>query len=62
MVMTMRVAGNGEGEGGKAMATAMATGVAGKQTAPATKRAMVAMMRLGGAGGGNDQPLCTTQQ
>ncbi len=39
----MRVVGSGEGEGGKAMATA--TRVSGERTAMATKRAMVAMRR-----------------
>ncbi len=58
--MMMRVAGNAEGKGGKAMATA--TRVAGEQTAMATKRVMMTKTRLGGAGGGNDQPLHTTQQ
>jgi hypothetical protein len=38
MVTAMRVAGDEEGEGGKAMATA--TRVAGERTATATKRAM----------------------
>jgi hypothetical protein len=55
MVMMMRVVGNGEGEGGKAMA--MATRVAGERTAMGTKRAMAAMTRSGGAGGGSDPPL-----
>ncbi len=52
--------GNGEGKGGKAMA--MATRVVGKQMAMATERAMAAMTRSGGTGGGNDPPLHTTQQ
>jgi hypothetical protein len=56
----MRVAGDKEGKGSKAMV--MATRVAGEQTAMATKKAMVTKPRLGGAGGGNDQPLCATQQ
>ncbi len=58
MVMTMRMAGNREGEGGKAMA--MATRVAGEQMATAAKRAMAVMARSGGAGGGDDLPLRTT--
>jgi hypothetical protein len=41
---------------------AMATRVAGEWTVTATKRAMAAMTRSGGAGGGNDPPLCTTRQ
>ncbi len=57
---TMRVVGNKESKGGKAMA--MATRVVGEQTAMATKRAMAMKTRLEGAGGGNDQPLCTTRQ
>ncbi len=60
MEMTMRVAGEEEGKGIKAMATA--TRVAGERTAMATKRVMAMKARLGGAGEGNDQPLCTTQQ
>ncbi len=60
MATTMRVVGNGEGKGGKAMATA--TMVACKEMATAMKRAMATKMRLGGAGGGNDQPLHATQQ
>jgi hypothetical protein len=52
--------GDGEGKGGKVMATAIR--VAGKRTAMATKRAMAAKMRSGGAGGGNDPPLRTTRQ
>jgi hypothetical protein len=36
------------------------TRVVGKCTATATKRAMAAMTRSGGKGGGNDPPLCTT--
>ncbi len=58
IVMTMRVMGNGEGKGGKAMATA--TRVVEKWTATVTKRAMAAMTRLGGTGGGDDQSLYTT--
>jgi hypothetical protein len=58
--MTMRVVGNKEGEDSTAMA--MATRVAGKWTATVTKRAMVTKTRLEGAWGGDDQPLCTTQQ
>ncbi len=58
MVMTMRVAGSREGKGSKAMATA--TRVVGKRTAMTMKRVMAEMTRLGGAGGGNDQPLRTT--
>ncbi len=58
--MTMRVAGDAEGKGGKAMATA--TRVAGEQTATATKRVMATKTRLGGTGGGNDQPLRATWQ
>ncbi len=58
MVMMMRVAGDTEGEGGKGMATA--TRVEGKQTEMATKRVMGIKTRLGGAGGGNDQPLHAT--
>jgi hypothetical protein len=55
----MRVAGKGEGKDSKAMA--MATWVAGELMATVTKRAMVAMTILGGTGGGNDPPLCTTR-
>ncbi len=51
--------GDGEGKGGKAMATV--TRVVGERTATARK-AMAAMTRSGGAGGGNDPPLCTTGQ
>jgi hypothetical protein len=40
----------------------MATRVAGEWTAMASKRAMAVMTRSGGAGGGNDPPLRTTQQ
>ncbi len=60
MEMTMRVAGDNEGKGGKVILRV--TRAAGKQmaTAMATKRAMATKMRLGGAGGGNDQPLHTT--
>jgi hypothetical protein len=58
MVMMMRVAGNGEGEGVKAMARVAR--LAGKRMATVTKRAMVVMSTLGGAGGGDDQPLHTT--
>jgi hypothetical protein len=43
MVTAMRVAGNEEGEGGKAISTA--TRVAGKRTAMATKRAMTMKTR-----------------
>jgi hypothetical protein len=39
---------------------AMATTVVGEQMAMVLKRAMVAMTRSGGAGGGNDPPLHTT--
>ncbi len=46
MVMAMRVAGNKEGEGSKAMA--MATRMAGEWTAMETKRAMVKAMRVAG--------------
>ncbi len=46
MAMAMRVAGNKEGEGGKAMA--MATRMAGKWTATVTKRAMAMAMRVAG--------------
>ncbi len=60
MVMRMRVAGNEEGKGGKAMT--MATRVAGEQTVMATKRVMVTKIRLGVAGGSNDQPLHATRQ
>ncbi len=60
MEMTMRVAGDKEGKGSKAMA--MATRVAGERMATATKRAMAMKTRLGGAGGGNDQPLPATRQ
>ncbi len=60
MVTTMRVAGDAEGEGGKAMGTAAR--VVGEQTATATKRVMATNTRLGGTGGGNDRPLCATLQ
>ncbi len=43
MVMMMRVAGNKEGKGDKAMATV--TRVAGERTVTATKRAMAAKTR-----------------
>ncbi len=43
MAMVIRVAGNEEGEGGKAMA--MATRVAGERTAMLTKSAMVTKTR-----------------
>ncbi len=56
--MMMRVAGNREGKGIKAMETAIR--VVGKWTVTATKKAMAAMTRLGGAGGNDDQPLHTT--
>ncbi len=46
MVMAMRVAGNEENMGGKAIA--MATRVIGKRTATATKRAMVMAIREAG--------------
>ncbi len=75
MVMVTRLTGDeeGKGEGGKgngddnegcARATerATATRVAGERTVTATKRAMAAMTRSGGAGGGNDPPLRTTRQ
>ncbi len=58
--MTMRVAGNKKGKGGKTMATTAR--VASKRTATATKRAMPMKTRLGGAGGGNYQPLHVTPQ
>ncbi len=47
-----------------ARAIVLATRVADKRTvmATATKRAMATKMRLGGAGGGNDRPLCATQR
>jgi hypothetical protein len=51
MVTVMRVAGNIEGEGGKAMATA--TRVAGEQMATATKRVMATKIREAGDKGGN---------
>ncbi len=60
MMTTMRVASNGEGKGDKMMATA--TRVVGKQTVMAMKRAMMMKKRLGGTGGGDDQPLHTSQQ
>ncbi len=60
MVTMMRVASNKEGEGSKSMA--MATRVVGKQMATTMKRAMAKKSRLGGAGGGNDRPLCATRQ
>ncbi len=41
---------------------ATVTRVAGERMATATKRAMAAMTRSGGAGGGNDPPLRTTRQ
>ncbi len=44
MAKAMRVAGDNEGKGGKAMA--MATKIAGKWTATATKRAMVMAMMV----------------
>jgi hypothetical protein len=46
METAMRVAGNEEGEGDKAMA--MATRIAGEWTATATKKAMVTVMRVAG--------------
>ncbi len=52
MEMTMRVAGDKEGEGSKVMT--MATRVAGKRTVMATKRGMATKLRLGGIGGGDD--------
>ncbi len=60
MEMTMRVVGNKEGKGSKAMV--IETRVAGEQMATATKRAMTTKTRSAGAGGGNDQPLHATQQ
>jgi hypothetical protein len=51
--MAMRVVGVKEGEGDKAMA--MATRVAGKQTATATTRAMVTKTREVGEEEGNDK-------
>jgi hypothetical protein len=45
MVMVMRVVGNKEGEGGKAMAMAMATRVAGERTAMLMKSAMATKTR-----------------
>ncbi len=62
METTMKVVGNKEGKGGKEMVRA--TRVAGKRvvTATAMKRVMATNPRLGGAGGGNDQPLCATRQ
>ncbi len=47
MEATMRVAGNEEGKGSKAMLTA--TRVAGKWTVTAMKRAMAKKTRFGGA-------------
>jgi hypothetical protein len=44
--MVMRVVGDKEGKGGKVMA--MATRIAGKQTAMVTKRVMVMAMRVAG--------------
>ncbi len=49
----MRVAGDGEGEGGKAMA--MAKRVAGKLTVTAMKRAMAMKTREAGEEEGNDK-------
>ncbi len=46
MVMVMRVAGDEEGKGNKAMV--MATRIAGKWTATATKRVMVMATRVAG--------------
>jgi hypothetical protein len=46
MVMVMRVVGEKEGKGGKAMATV--TRVMGKRMATATKRAMAMAMRVAG--------------
>ncbi len=51
MVMTMRVVVDKEGKGGKVMA--MATRVAGKQTATATKRVMAMKTREAGKEEGN---------
>jgi hypothetical protein len=50
--------GDGEGEGGKAMATA--TRVEGERMATVTKGAMAAMTRSGCTGGANDPLLHTT--
>jgi hypothetical protein len=60
MEMMMRVASNKEGKGSKAMM--MVTRVVGKWTAMATKKGRATKTRLGGTGGGNDQPLLATQQ
>ncbi len=62
METRMKVMGNKEGKGNKAMARA--TRVVGERTATAmaTKRAMAMSTRLGGTGGGNDQPLRATQK
>jgi hypothetical protein len=57
----MRVAGDKESKGGKTIAMVMATRVAGERTVLATKRAMTTKTRLGGEGGGNDQPLHAKQ-
>jgi hypothetical protein len=51
MAMVIRVAGNNEGEGGKAMA--MATRVSGKRTVTAKKRAMATKTREVGEEEGN---------
>ncbi len=60
MVTMMRVVGDKEGGGSKVMA--MAKRLAGERTATVMKRAMATKMRLGGTGGSNGHPLCTTQQ
>ncbi len=44
----MRVVGNDEGKGSKAMAMAMATRLAGEWSVMATKRSMATVMRVGG--------------
>jgi hypothetical protein len=51
MTMGMRVVGEEEGKGGKAMT--LATMVVGERTAMATKRAMVIKMREAGEEEGN---------
>ncbi len=44
----MRVTGNEEGKGSKAMAMAMATRMAGNRSAMATRRSMATATRLAG--------------
>jgi hypothetical protein len=53
MGTAMRVAGDKEGKGGKAMVMAMATRVAYKRTATVTKRAISTQTREAGKEAGN---------